>query len=177
MSRRNYLCTIHFDQDKDPYLSIPMWENAKWLKEVRFQLERGENTGRLHWQVFLELKNPKKWIEIQKTFPMLSIDLSQLSNKHPNAGRNYVHKAATNAGSRHCWLAKSGYATICRHQKGVHCSCTIPAEAIRVLRPNVNWGKHQSEKTQLDALVKNKLEEMKMWNAFLEDKNIQWIDP
>lgn len=171
--KRNYLCTLHFDQERNPASFIPDWNKCRWIKNVQFQLERGEKTNKLHWQILIELKEAHYFCDLVELFPGLMTDLSWVPNKHPNAARNYVHKKETRVGeTRYCWRDGS-YTTVCRHQRGM--ACTSVAGGPESL-PCVEIGPPfidsvaLPDQVRLKGLLQNKMREMKIWQAYLDDE-------
>lgn len=103
--KRNYLCTINFDNKlKDPMIALPDFTIYSGLKRATFQLERGEQLKRLHWQIFLEFKYPVSYKSIikQTAEQGKQMHVSQdNTNRHPNAGRAYCTKGKMINGHRY----------------------------------------------------------------------------
>lgn len=164
--RRNYLCTIHIRNIECPYADIPMWEICPWLKQVTFQQERGEKTHKLHWQVFLELKDSYTFVSLQGYFPTLCCKLAQ-QDGHPTSGRNYVHKEETRVGNEtYCWTSETGYQTTCHHKISQAHPCSgAPPHVLRIPRPIKPLGT-ETEKELFKIFYNNKVNEMRTWQAF-----------
>lgn len=174
--RRNYMCTINIDdQESDPNRAIPDWSLCKWLKQVTFQLERGEKTKKLHWQVFIELKNPRRFTDLQKIIPCLRTDLRAANNMHPNAGRAYVHKNETRVGGRFFWT-QTGYSSECQHTRGVVCTSDGQPPAVKPIYeiiPKRELTATMTDSNKLKTLLENKMDEMRMYQAFIEGMEIR----
>jgi len=167
---RYYLCTVNFNQEDDPVDHIPDWSKCKWLRAVTFQLERGEKSGKLHWQCCVEFKDARTFLDIHKIFPMLFADLTT-EPKNIFAARNYCHKADTRAGPSYSW-ERGHYVTTCLHQKTSECkgaSAGIPASWLprRIPRPSHPSG-DMAKEAQLKLLLQNKIDEMMFWQAYLD---------
>lgn len=109
--KRNYLCTINFDNKlKDPLIALPDFTIYKGLKRATFQLERGEQLKRLHWQIFLEFEYPVTYKSIikQTAEQGKQMHVSQdNTNRHPNAGRAYCTKGEMINGHRYIIKGKT----------------------------------------------------------------------
>lgn len=100
MSQRNFMTTINFDQDANPYKQLPIWANIPHLKRASGQLETCPTTGRTHWQIFLEMDSKVRPSSLRGYGMHISADHK---DKHPNAGRNYVRKQTLFPESRFDW--------------------------------------------------------------------------
>lgn len=112
--KRNFMCTINFkeSQDKDPLLFLPDFTQLNWLQRVSFQLERGDKSNLLHWQVFLENKYPVPILKMGADFKALGCKITicePTSQSHRMAGRNYVRKGKDIDGHRYIWDRKTGW--------------------------------------------------------------------
>jgi len=111
--RRNYMCTINFNQELiDPCEALPDFTTYKGIKGATFQLERGGKKGRLHWQVFLEFEYPVTVKSIIKDTAEQNCQMhvsEDNGHKHPKAGRNYVTKGECIDGHRYAWFKSIGW--------------------------------------------------------------------
>lgn len=107
--KRNFLCTINFDQRLNPLDVIPDFTIITGLKQVTFQLEK---ESRLHWQLFLEFEYPvnKKSIINNVTNQGFQMHVSDGDGRHPKAGRAYCTKGVAIDGHRYCWSKAHGWA-------------------------------------------------------------------
>jgi hypothetical protein len=173
--RRNYLCTIHIRNLECPYGDIPDWTSCDFVDKVLFQLERGQKTQKLHWQVFLELNNSYTFTLLQSYFPTLCCDLkSQIG--HPVAGRNYVHKELTRVGSAtYCYSKSQGYLDTCEHTSSKSHICSGAPPLVMMIPKHRPLPKGLNEKQQLQFLLNQKLNEMKAWQAYVDKIPYIWV--
>jgi len=112
--KRNFMCTINFKehQDEDPLKFLPDFTKLNWLERVCFQLERGDESNLLHWQVFVENNCPvaicrmSKDIISQNKFMYIKDPEKEY---HKMAGRNYVRKGKEIDGHRYTWCRSTGW--------------------------------------------------------------------
>ena len=114
--QRNFMCTIQFDQNlADPCEALPDFTTYPGIKRATFQLERGEETQRLHWQIFLEFAYSQYAQSIinrtAEQGKKMHVDTRECNkNKHPKAGRNYVTKNQTAIpGTRYVYIKGLGW--------------------------------------------------------------------
>lgn len=112
--KRNFMCTINFkkDQDKDPLLFLPDFTKLNWINRVSFQLERGDESNLLHWQVFIENKYPVSILKMGADFKAQGKKIKICEpneSKHRMAGRNYVRKGKEIDGHRYIWSRSTGW--------------------------------------------------------------------
>ena len=112
--KRNFMCTINFkkDQDKDPLLFLPDFTKLNWLQRVSFQLERGDKSNLLHWQVFMENKYPVSIIKMGADFKDQGKKIKICEPEegmHRCRGRNYVRKGKEINGHRYIWSRSTGW--------------------------------------------------------------------
>lgn len=108
MKQRNYMFTIWVTNPDLPHLDIPVWRNCNAISRVTFQLEKGNKSGKLHWQCFIELKYPllarvvMGQLGVQAGFDNTFHE--KFKNKHRCAGRSYAHKADTCVDEQHRYI-------------------------------------------------------------------------
>lgn len=115
MKLRQFVCTI-WPKMKNPLEALPLWSEFTFIKRVTYQLEKGEVTGRAHWQVFIELKGKmvasnvarhfrSKGYEVHVAEPKFVLRNGIWKCPHPKAGRAYCKKLDCIDGHRYEWLA------------------------------------------------------------------------
>lgn len=106
--KRNFLCTINFDQRSNPLDVLPDFTILPGLKQVTFQLEKA---SRLHWQLFLEFSYPVSIKSIVNNVKNqgFQMHVSDGDGRHPNAGRAYCTKGEAIDGHRYCWSKAHGW--------------------------------------------------------------------
>lgn len=112
--KRNFMCTINFKkhQDKDPLLFLPDFTKLNWLQRVSFQLERGDKSNLLHWQVFMENKYGVSILKMGADFKEQGKKIKICEpekEQHRMAGRNYVKKGKEIDGHRYIWCRSTGW--------------------------------------------------------------------
>lgn len=112
--KRNFMCTINFKkhQDKDPLLFLPDFTKLNWLQRVSFQLERGDKSNLLHWQVFMENKYPVSILKMGADFKEQGKKIKICEPEegmHRCRGRNYVRKGKEIDGHRYIWCRSTGW--------------------------------------------------------------------
>lgn len=112
--KRNFMCTINFksNQTEDPLLFLPDFTKLNWLQRVSFQLERGDKSNLLHWQVFLENKYPVSILKMGADFKEMGKKIKICEpdkESHRCAGRNYVKKGNEIDGHRYIWSREGGW--------------------------------------------------------------------
>jgi hypothetical protein len=173
--RRNYLCTIHIRNLECPYGDIPDWTLCDFVDKVLFQLERGQKTQKLHWQVFLELDNSYPFSLLQSYFPVLCCSLKDQLG-HPVAGRNYVHKETTRVGSEtYCYAKGFGYLTTCTHKSSESHGCSGAPPLVMLIPKHRPLPKGLNESQELRFLLDQKLNEMKAWQAYVDKIPYMWV--
>lgn len=146
--KRNFLCTINFDQRLNPLDVLPDFTVLPGLKQVTFQLEK---ESRLHWQLFLEYDYGVKVSSIinkvkEQGFQM---HVSDGDGRHPKAGRAYCSKGVAIDGHRYCWSKAHGWVG----DKSPTKSSTSCVRQSNVRRVEFDGGSRESIRVGLQNLI------------------------